>query len=106
MNAVIPWVTVLALIEPHYPKAARGRQPIGAAPRCATAAWPRIWPAASPSSPSRTCTWSVTDSAQRGRRVSRDCCSGEGPPVGRAAHAGRPFRSWLVRRSFLGASLL
>jgi IS5 family transposase len=29
MNAVIPWATLLALIEPHYPKAGRGRQPIG-----------------------------------------------------------------------------
>jgi IS5 family transposase len=29
MDAVIPWSTLLALIEPHYPKAGRGRQPIG-----------------------------------------------------------------------------
>lgn len=29
MNAVIPWATLLALIEPHYPKAGRGRQPLG-----------------------------------------------------------------------------
>lgn len=27
MNAVIPWVRLLALIEPHYPKAGAGRQP-------------------------------------------------------------------------------
>jgi len=29
MNAVIPWAELLALIEPHYPKAGNGRQPIG-----------------------------------------------------------------------------
>jgi IS5 family transposase len=29
MNAVIPWPGLLALIEPHYPKAGRGRQPLG-----------------------------------------------------------------------------
>jgi transposase, IS5 family len=29
MNAVIPWTRLLALIEPHYPKAGRGRQPLG-----------------------------------------------------------------------------
>jgi IS5 family transposase len=29
MNAVIPWARLLALIEPHYPKAGRGRQPLG-----------------------------------------------------------------------------
>jgi IS5 family transposase len=29
MNAVIPWPRLLALIEPHYPKAGNGRQPIG-----------------------------------------------------------------------------
>jgi IS5 family transposase len=29
MNAVIPWATLLALIAPHYPKAGRGRQPLG-----------------------------------------------------------------------------
>jgi transposase, IS5 family len=29
MNAVIPWAKLLALIEPHYPKAGNGRQPIG-----------------------------------------------------------------------------
>jgi IS5 family transposase len=29
MDAVIPWSTLLALIEPHYPKAGRGRQPLG-----------------------------------------------------------------------------
>jgi IS5 family transposase len=27
MNAVIPWARLLALIEPHYPKAGQGRQP-------------------------------------------------------------------------------
>jgi IS5 family transposase len=27
MNAVIPWRRLIALIEPHYPKAGRGRQP-------------------------------------------------------------------------------
>jgi transposase, IS5 family len=29
MNAVIPWARLLALIEPHYPRAGRGRQPLG-----------------------------------------------------------------------------
>src|SRR3984893_2612257 len=29
MDAVIPWVRLLALIEPHYPKAGPGRQPLG-----------------------------------------------------------------------------
>jgi IS5 family transposase len=29
MDAVIPWPRLLALIEPHYPKAGRGRQPVG-----------------------------------------------------------------------------
>jgi IS5 family transposase len=29
MDAVIPWARLLALIEPHYPKAGRGRQPVG-----------------------------------------------------------------------------
>jgi|SRR5436190_20143524 len=29
MDAVIPWSRLLALIEPHYPKAGRGRQPVG-----------------------------------------------------------------------------
>lgn len=29
MNAVIPWSRLLELIEPHYPKAGRGRQPVG-----------------------------------------------------------------------------
>ena len=29
MDAVIPWAELLALIEPHYPKAGRGRQPLG-----------------------------------------------------------------------------
>jgi IS5 family transposase len=29
MDAVIPWETLLGLIEPHYPKAGRGRQPLG-----------------------------------------------------------------------------
>lgn len=31
MEAVIPWPALLALIEPHYPKAGRGRQPLGLA---------------------------------------------------------------------------
>ncbi len=31
MDRVIPWPTLLALIEPHYPKAGRGRQPLGLA---------------------------------------------------------------------------
>jgi IS5 family transposase len=29
MDAVIPWTRLLALIEPHYPKAGQGRQPLG-----------------------------------------------------------------------------
>ena len=29
MDAVIPWAPLLALIEPHYPKAGAGRQPLG-----------------------------------------------------------------------------
>ena len=29
MDAVIPWDQLLALIEPYYPKAGRGRQPLG-----------------------------------------------------------------------------
>jgi IS5 family transposase len=29
MNAVIPWARLLKLIEPYYPKAGRGRQPLG-----------------------------------------------------------------------------
>jgi IS5 family transposase len=29
MDAVIPWAKLVALIEPHYPKAGRGRQPLG-----------------------------------------------------------------------------
>ncbi len=29
MDAVIPWARLMALIEPHYPKAGRGRQPLG-----------------------------------------------------------------------------
>jgi transposase, IS5 family len=29
MDAVIPWRRLLGLIEPHYPKAGNGRQPLG-----------------------------------------------------------------------------
>jgi IS5 family transposase len=29
MNQIIPWELLLKLIEPHYPKAGRGRQPLG-----------------------------------------------------------------------------
>jgi IS5 family transposase len=29
MDAVIPWSRLMGLIEPHYPKAAQGRQPLG-----------------------------------------------------------------------------
>jgi transposase, IS5 family len=29
MDAVIPWARLLALIEPHYPQAGNGRQPLG-----------------------------------------------------------------------------
>src|ERR1700747_3706203 len=29
MDAVIPWSRLLALIEPYYPKAGQGRQPLG-----------------------------------------------------------------------------
>ena len=29
MNAVIPWKHLIVLVEPHYPKAGQGRQPLG-----------------------------------------------------------------------------
>ena len=29
MDAVIPWSRLVRLIEPHYPKAGQGRQPLG-----------------------------------------------------------------------------
>src|SRR6185369_437616 len=29
MEAIIPWRRLLEFIEPHYPKAGRGRQPLG-----------------------------------------------------------------------------
>jgi IS5 family transposase len=29
MDAVIPWTRLIRLIEPHYPKAGAGRQPLG-----------------------------------------------------------------------------
>src|SRR5580692_3347481 len=29
MDAVIPWKALIDLIEPHYPKAGQGRQPLG-----------------------------------------------------------------------------
>ena len=29
MDAVVPWAQLVALVEPHYPKAGRGRQPLG-----------------------------------------------------------------------------
>ena len=29
MDAVVPWARLVALIEPHYPRAGRGRQPLG-----------------------------------------------------------------------------
>ena len=29
IDAVVPWVRAAAAIEPHYPKAGRGRQPLG-----------------------------------------------------------------------------
>jgi transposase, IS5 family len=29
MDAVIPWARLVRLIEPHYPRAGRGRQPLG-----------------------------------------------------------------------------
>lgn len=32
MDQVIPWRPLLALIEPHYPKAGRGRRPVGLEP--------------------------------------------------------------------------
>ena len=31
MEAVVPWGELEALIEPHYPKAGKGRQPVGLA---------------------------------------------------------------------------
>lgn len=30
MNGIVPWSELEALIEPHYPKAGNGRQPVGA----------------------------------------------------------------------------
>jgi IS5 family transposase len=29
MNQVVPWNELLALVDPHYPKAGNGRQPVG-----------------------------------------------------------------------------
>ena len=29
MNAIVPWRELEGLIEPHYPKAGNGRQPVG-----------------------------------------------------------------------------
>ena len=29
MNQVVPWARLLALVEPHYPKAGNGRRPVG-----------------------------------------------------------------------------
>jgi hypothetical protein len=29
MNEVVPWVRLLSLVEPHYPKAGNGRRPVG-----------------------------------------------------------------------------
>jgi len=29
MNKVVPWARLLALVEPHYPKAGNGRRPVG-----------------------------------------------------------------------------
>src|SRR5665213_2991040 len=29
MNAIVPWSALCAVIEPHYPKAGRGRPPVG-----------------------------------------------------------------------------
>src|ERR1039458_5741543 len=31
MEQVVPWDELLALVEPHYPKAGNGRQPVGLA---------------------------------------------------------------------------
>ena len=31
VDAVIPWPRLIALIEPHYPQAGQGRQPLGLA---------------------------------------------------------------------------
>src|SRR6202163_4164395 len=31
MNQVVPWSELQALVEPHYPKAGNGRQPVGLA---------------------------------------------------------------------------
>jgi len=31
MEQVVPWPELLALVEPHYPKAGKGRQPVGLA---------------------------------------------------------------------------
>jgi len=29
MDVVVPWARLLSLVEPHYPKAGKGRQPVG-----------------------------------------------------------------------------
>jgi len=29
MDVVVPWLDLVALIEPHYPKAGNGRPPVG-----------------------------------------------------------------------------
>ena len=31
MNQVVPWSELLSLVEPYYPKAGNGRQPVGLA---------------------------------------------------------------------------
>ena len=31
MDQVVPWSELFALVEPHYPKAGNGRQPVGLA---------------------------------------------------------------------------
>jgi IS5 family transposase len=36
MDAVIPWGRLLGLIEPHYPKAGQGTQPMPLKTRCMT----------------------------------------------------------------------
>ena len=39
MNQVVPWSELLALVEPYYPKAGNGRQPVGLAIMLRTYFW-------------------------------------------------------------------
>jgi len=54
MNVVIPWARLTALIEPHYPRAGNGRQPMAGRSACCAcwmstraSAWRSRWRARS-----------------------------------------------------------